>query len=260
MLKKAAALLLVCASMAICFGCSTGSNRYLYAAIPGQGGGEIVAYREDPNSGALTQLAGSPITAGPSVESIVIHPSKKYLYAANSGESDVSLFTISTAGGLQEVTPRTAAGTAPTLMVMDSAGSFLYVANSGSFNVSVFSIDSSSGVLTTVGTYRCRPEPARTCNCRLPARFSLHHGRRHARNGPGLHGNAGRFGASEPDFDFPHRKQSLWAWPFLLTVLTSSPPTKPTTASRSSPSTRMARSRSFPILRSAKAIRGPCLC
>lgn len=153
MLKKAAALLLVCASMAICFGCSTASNRYLYAAIPGQGGGEIVAYREDPNSGALTQLAGSPITAGPSVESIVIHPSKKYLYAANSGEGDVSLFTISTAGGLAEVTPRTIAGTAPTLMVMDSAGSFLYVANSGSFNVSVFSIDSSSGVLTTVGTY-----------------------------------------------------------------------------------------------------------
>ena len=62
MLKKAAALFFVCASIAICVSCSTTANRYLYAAIPGGAAGEIVAYREDPNSGALTQLAGSPIT------------------------------------------------------------------------------------------------------------------------------------------------------------------------------------------------------
>jgi hypothetical protein len=78
MLKKAAALFFVCASIAICVSCSTTANRYLYAAIPGGAAGEIVAYREDPNSGALTQLAGSPITAGGAVESLVIHPSKKY--------------------------------------------------------------------------------------------------------------------------------------------------------------------------------------
>ncbi len=153
MLKKAAALFLVCASIAICVSCSTSSNRYLYAAIPGGAAGEIVAYREDPNSGALTQLAGSPITAGGAVQSLVIHPSKKYMYAANSGEGDISLFTISSTGGLQEVTPRTLAGTAPTLLVMDSAGAYLYAANSGSFNVSTYSISASTGALTAVGTY-----------------------------------------------------------------------------------------------------------
>jgi 6-phosphogluconolactonase (cycloisomerase 2 family) len=124
MLKKAAALFLVCASMAIWVGCSSTSNSYVYAAIPGAGGGEIVAYREDPNSGVLTQLAGSPIVAGPAVASIVIHPSNKFLYAANSGEGDISRFTISSVGGLNEVTPRTTAGTAPTLLAMDSAGNF----------------------------------------------------------------------------------------------------------------------------------------
>ena len=93
MRKKAAALFFVCAGIATWFGCSTtGSNRYLYTAIPGSN--EIVVYREDPNSGVLTQLAGSPIIAGPSVESIVIHPSKKFLLAANAGENDISLFTI----------------------------------------------------------------------------------------------------------------------------------------------------------------------
>ena len=152
MLKKAAALFLVCASMAICVSCGSTISHYLYAAIPGSN--QIVAYREDPNSGVLTQLTQSPISAGQAVQSIVIHPSKKFMYAANSGESDISLFTISSVGVLTEgsrtnVTPD---GTAPTLLALDSAGGFLYVGNSGSNNISVFSIDSGTGALTPVGT------------------------------------------------------------------------------------------------------------
>jgi 6-phosphogluconolactonase len=148
MLKKAAALFLLGTSLAILVGCTTNSNRYLYAAIPAAN--QIVAYREDPNSGVLTVLTGSPITAGPAVQSIVIHPSKKFLYAANSGESDVSRFTISSTGALTEMTPRTLVGTSPTLLAMDPAGSFLYVANSASDDISVFSIDAGSGGLTPV--------------------------------------------------------------------------------------------------------------
>jgi 6-phosphogluconolactonase (cycloisomerase 2 family) len=150
MLKKAAALFLVCASTVIGISCGSTSSHFLYAAIPGSN--QIAAYREDPNSGILTQLTGSPISAGQAVQSIVIHPSKKFLYAANSGEGDVSLYTISTVGVLTEVTPRTVVGTAPTLLAMDSAGAFLYVGNTGSFNISVFSISASTGALTPVGS------------------------------------------------------------------------------------------------------------
>ncbi len=148
MLKKAAAALLVCASVAMATGCGSTSNRYLYAAIPASN--EIVIYREDPNAGVLTQLAGSPVTAGLGVESLVLHPSKKFLYAANSGQDNISLFTLNANGGITEVTPRTNAGAAPTMMVMDSAGSFLYVGNTGSDDLLVYSIDSSSGALTPV--------------------------------------------------------------------------------------------------------------
>ena len=147
MLKKAAAALLVCASMAMWMGCGTTKSRFLYAAIPGSN--EIVAFREDPNAGVLTQLAGSPFTAGLGVESLILHPSKKFMYAANSGQNNVSLFTLSTAGGITEGT-RTNAGTAPTVMVMDSSGTYLYVGNSASFDISVFSIDASTGALTPV--------------------------------------------------------------------------------------------------------------
>jgi 6-phosphogluconolactonase len=142
MLKKAAALFLVCASMGLWMSCGSTSNRYLYVAIPGTN--QIVIYREDPNSGILTQLAGSPITAGSAVESILMHPSGKLLFTANAGEGDVSLYTIAATGALTEVTPRTPVGTSPTLLAMDSAGSFLYVGNSGSLNISVFSINAKS--------------------------------------------------------------------------------------------------------------------
>jgi 6-phosphogluconolactonase len=147
MLKKAAAALLVCASMAMWVGCGTTNSRFLYAAIPGSN--EIVAFREDPNAGVLTQLAGSPFTAGLGVESLVLHPSKKFMYAANSGQNNVSLFTLSTTGAVTEGT-RTNTGTAPTVTVMDSSGSYLYVGNSGSSDISAFSIDASTGALTPV--------------------------------------------------------------------------------------------------------------
>ncbi|HET6180815.1 MAG TPA: beta-propeller fold lactonase family protein [Candidatus Sulfotelmatobacter sp.] len=150
MLKKAAAVFLIGASLSIWVGCGSTSNHYVYAAIPAAS--QIVAYREDPNSGILTALVGSPFTAGPSVQSIVIHPSKKFLYAANSGGSSgtVSQFLIASDGTLTEQTPRTVVGTVPTLLAMDSAGAFLYVANSGSLDISVFSIDAGTGTLSAV--------------------------------------------------------------------------------------------------------------
>jgi len=148
MLKKAAVLVLACASLAASLGCGTTKSRFVYAALPTSN--NIVAYREDPNSGALIQLAGSPISAGSGLEALALHPSGKYLYAANSGSNNISLYTISSTGGLTEVTPRTTAGTSPTLLAIDAAGSFLYVANTGSSDISVYSIDASSGTLTAV--------------------------------------------------------------------------------------------------------------
>lgn len=148
MLQKAAALFLVCASVALCVSCGPTTSRFLYAALPTSD--QIVAFREDPNSGILTQLAISPITAGPAVQSLVIHPSSKFLYAANAGESDVSLFLISSSGALSEHIPRYSVGNAPTVLAMDPAGTYLYVANSGDRSVQVFLIDPAKGLLAPV--------------------------------------------------------------------------------------------------------------
>jgi 6-phosphogluconolactonase len=154
MLQKALVLVLVVASIVGFTGCGNTANHYIYAALPAAN--QIIAYREDPNSGVLTQIAGSPYSVGDGVISLALHPSGKFLYAANPGaggspENDISLFTIASDGALTEVFPRTSvapSASLPKLMIMDPAGAFLYVANALSNNISVFSIDSGTGALT----------------------------------------------------------------------------------------------------------------
>src|ERR1700691_621287 len=153
MLQKASALAAIAVSIAICTGCGTTANNYVYATLPATN--QIAIFREDPNSGVLTQLSGSPIPAGNGASSLVIHPSGKFLYAANPGqnENDISLFDINTDGTLTEVFPRTTVtpyATLPTTLVMDPSGICIYVANTGSTNISIISIAASTGALTQV--------------------------------------------------------------------------------------------------------------
>jgi 6-phosphogluconolactonase len=156
MLQKALVLVFVLASIAVCIGCTGAANHYVYVTLPAAN--ELGVYREDPNSGVLTQIAGSPYSVGDGAHYVVLHPSGKFLYVANPGtagalENDISLFTIASDGSLTEVFPRASIGqnaSQPQFLVMDPAGKYLYVGNTQSENVSVFSINSSSGVLTQI--------------------------------------------------------------------------------------------------------------
>jgi 6-phosphogluconolactonase len=147
MLQKVLMLVLVLASIAGCVACGNTASHYVYATIPVAN--QVAAFREDPNSGVLTELAGSPYSVGDGARSIVIHPSGKYVYVANpgegaNGEDDISLFDVGSDGGLMEQPPRTPLGataTLPQLLLMDPAGNYLYSMNAGSSNISVFAIN-----------------------------------------------------------------------------------------------------------------------
>ena len=54
MLQKALVLVFVLASLAGCIGCSNTASQYVYATVPVEN--QILAYREDPNSGVLNNL------------------------------------------------------------------------------------------------------------------------------------------------------------------------------------------------------------
>ena len=149
MLKKATALLLAGLSAATWTGCTTTSSHYVFAALPSAN--QIAVYREDPNSGILTALLNSPFAAGKAPEAVLLHPSGKYLYVANSGEDDISLFSIAPSTGiLTEVSRAATEGLTPLYMALDATGGFLYVVNvlsAPSSNLSVFQV-ASDGTLT----------------------------------------------------------------------------------------------------------------
>ncbi len=155
MLRKALMLVFVLAGIAGCVGCGSTSSHYVYATVPAAN--QVFAYREDPNSGVLTELEGSPYSVGDGAHSVVIHPAGQFLYVANpgvgaNGENDISLFNIGTNGTLTEVPPRTPLGnnaSVPQILVMDPSGNYLYSMNAGSNNISVFLI-SAGGALSQI--------------------------------------------------------------------------------------------------------------
>ncbi len=55
--------------------------------------GNVSGYSINGSTGALTELSGSPFTAGTGPYGITIDPSGKYVYVANNGSSNVSAWT-----------------------------------------------------------------------------------------------------------------------------------------------------------------------
>jgi 6-phosphogluconolactonase len=117
----------------------------------------------DDNSGILMPIAGSPFSTGTSSTtttspiSLTLHPSGKFLYAANFATDNVSGFSIDASSGVPTLLKGApfAAGMHPVFAVTDSAGNFLYVLNQSSKNISEFKITQDTGVLSTstvVGT------------------------------------------------------------------------------------------------------------
>ena len=155
--------------LAVGIGCSSSPARFAYVAT-GQG---IYAFRMDSRTGAGSLVFGSPFvtkiapTTAAAPSSVVVHPSNRFLYAANQNTNTISLFKInSTTGALTEVLPRTAlvtssggVGLSPAVMTMDSAGKFLFVGNQVTNDIWVFSIGS-SGALSFVSSAQVGASPA----------------------------------------------------------------------------------------------------
>ena len=143
----ALACLAGCGSDSSSGGGSGSPGRNAYVAVPEAN--SIAAYRVDTNSGNLNRVLGSPFPGGTSPVAIVTHPSGNYIYAANQGSSDISLFKINhDTGELAEVMPRTPAGLNPSAIALSAAGDLLFVANQTASTVSVYAVSSSDGTLT----------------------------------------------------------------------------------------------------------------
>ncbi|HKS73126.1 MAG TPA: beta-propeller fold lactonase family protein [Terriglobales bacterium] len=131
-------------------GCSNNvSTHNAYVTLPTTN--RLLAYRIRSNNGQLTQPFGGSFLTGDSPSSVAIHPNNRWVYVANAGENDISLFDVdSSSGALKEVLPRNPTALRPSSLAIDPGGAFLYVVNLGFNEVSSYSIDASTGALTQV--------------------------------------------------------------------------------------------------------------
>lgn len=102
----------------------------------------IYTFRYDANTGKLTPIGVAAETQDPSW--VAIHPSGKFLYAANEAgkNSMVSAFSLDAQSGkLTLLNQLPALGEDPCYLSFDRTGKFLFVANYTSGNVVVFPIE-----------------------------------------------------------------------------------------------------------------------
>ncbi len=125
---------------------------------PGNGEG-IYAFDFDARTGELSR--GRLATKTPSPSWIAMHPSRKFLYAANevadfNGNSgSVSAFTIDAAtGGLSPINTVSSEGAGPAYLSIDATGRHAFVANYGGGSIAVLPILASGALGPSTDVHR----------------------------------------------------------------------------------------------------------
>jgi 6-phosphogluconolactonase len=139
------------------------TGKFLYVtSVPynfSGGPGGVSAFTINAGSGALTVVPGSPFSTGPQPESVVVHPTGKFVYVSNESQcatcppGTISAYSVNASSGALTTIPGSPfpdAGLGPFGTAVDPAGKFLYVSNALGGSVSTYAINAGSGALTAV--------------------------------------------------------------------------------------------------------------
>jgi 6-phosphogluconolactonase len=103
---------------------------FVYVASANANPGQIYGFASDGESGALTQILGSPFPAGRNPIALLTTPNDKYVYALNHDDNTVLVYAVGSDGKLfaQPSTHNMQSGTNPNGMALSPDGKTLYVA------------------------------------------------------------------------------------------------------------------------------------
>ena len=127
----------------------------------------VIAFRVDPDSGALAPLqtvptlpAGATGTNWPA--GILLHPTGRFLYASNREQDNIALYRVDAETG--RLTPAghfPSGGRWPRAFAIDPTGRYLLAAHQHGDSIVTFAIDQETGTLTPTG--HTVPVPAPVC-------------------------------------------------------------------------------------------------
>lgn len=118
-----------------------------FVFVPDSAGSGVWVFTMNSSTGALTLVAGSPFPDGSSY-GVVVDPSDRFLYTANSGAGIAAFSINSSTGALTAISgsPFPAGNTLS--LAADPAERLIYAPDATTGNILAFAIDSSSGALT----------------------------------------------------------------------------------------------------------------
>ena len=131
------------------------AGRFAYVVAEMQS--TVTVFSNDARTGALQRLQTistlpKGFTGQNDVPEIQMHPSGRFLYAANRGNDSIAVFAVDDGKGTLtplEITPTQ--GKIPRTFEIDPTGTLLFAANQKSDNIVVFRIDGKTGHLTPTG-------------------------------------------------------------------------------------------------------------
>jgi len=129
------------------------SQNYLFLSVPATAG-NFLAFAVNQANGALTQVPGSPYTAGTSDGPVAAEPSGRFVYVGDPTTNTIFGFSIGSNGALTALpgSPYPANGQ-PKAFLVHPTGKYLfaiYNAQNAVGSVAVFAIDANTGALAPV--------------------------------------------------------------------------------------------------------------
>ena len=119
----------------------------LIGCAASRAGHEVLSFAWDP-AGPSLRLVGQAPSGGQHPCHVSVHPSQRWVFAANHNSGHVAMLPLAADGSLGPPRSVAVAGTRAHMAVTDRAGRFLYVPTLGIDRVQVYAIDAEAGTLT----------------------------------------------------------------------------------------------------------------
>lgn len=138
-------------------GAPLSNNATAFAYVANSASNSVSAYTINASTGALSEVADSPFTAGIGPTSVAVDPAGRFAYVANGNSGNftdtISVYTINPATGALSSVGATPAGRSSLRSItVDPTGKFVYTTSGGSrtssFDVSAYTINAATGALS----------------------------------------------------------------------------------------------------------------